>query len=80
MDSDSTYQMGLLAFIMSSESMSDLYKVGDIVGAKKAGGKGILIYTGKTKYPLPPGTKLKPDYEAMNLIEVIKLLEKFIED
>ena len=52
----------------------------DIVGAKKAGGKGILIYTGKTKYPLPPETKLKPDYEAMNLIEVIKLLEKFIED
>ncbi len=46
----------------------------DIEGAKNAGGKGILIYTGKTKYPLSPDTKIKPDYEAMDLDEVIKLL------
>jgi HAD superfamily hydrolase (TIGR01458 family) len=52
----------------------------DIEGAKNAGGKGILIYTGKTQYPLPPDTKTKPDYEAKDLNEVIKLLERIIED
>ncbi len=52
----------------------------DIEGAKKAGGKGILIYSGKTKQPISPEIKIKPDFEAKDLIEVIKLLEKFIEN
>ena len=48
----------------------------DIEGAKNSGGKGVLIYTGKTKFPLLTDIKTKPDYEAMDLNEVIKLLEK----
>lgn len=48
----------------------------DINSAQKIGGKGILIYTGKTKYPLPADIKMKPDYEANNLTEVINILEK----
>ena len=48
----------------------------DIEGAKNSGGKGILIYTGKTKFPLPTDIKTKPYYEAMDLNEVIELLEK----
>ncbi len=46
----------------------------DIVGAQKAGGKGLLIYTGKTKYPLKKGIKINPDYEAQNLTEVIDII------
>jgi HAD superfamily hydrolase (TIGR01458 family) len=46
----------------------------DIIGAQKIGGKGILIYTGKTKYPLNDDYKIKPDFEAKNLTETIKLL------
>jgi HAD superfamily hydrolase (TIGR01458 family) len=45
----------------------------DIIGAQKAGGKGLLIYTGKTKYPLNEGINIKPDYEAKNLTEVIDI-------
>lgn len=52
----------------------------DIEGAHNSGGKGILIYTGKTKYPLNPEIKVKPDYEALNLNEVIRLLEKILND
>jgi HAD superfamily hydrolase (TIGR01458 family) len=47
----------------------------DIQGAKKLGGKSILVYTGKTKYPLDPSIKIKPDYEAQNLEDVIRILE-----
>jgi HAD superfamily hydrolase (TIGR01458 family) len=47
----------------------------DIIGAQKAGGKGLLIYTGKTKYPLNKGINLKPDYEAQNLTEVIDIIK-----
>ena len=46
----------------------------DIIGAQKAGGKGILIYTGKTPYPLDKNSDVKPDYEVKNLSEAIKLL------
>ena len=46
----------------------------DIFGAQKAGGKGILIYTGKTAYPLDKNSDIKPNYEVKNLIETIKLL------
>ena len=46
----------------------------DIIGAQKAGGKGILIYTGKTTYPLDKNSTIKPDYEVKNLTEIIELL------
>jgi len=46
----------------------------DIIGAQKAGGKGILIYTGKTSYPLNKNSDVKPDYEVKNLTGTIKLL------
>ena len=48
----------------------------DISGAQNIGGKGILIYTGKTKFPLPDNAKVKPAYEAKNLTEVINILDK----
>jgi HAD superfamily hydrolase (TIGR01458 family) len=47
----------------------------DIFSLKDIGGTGILVYTGKTKYPLPEKTETIPDYEAHNLKEVIKILE-----
>ncbi len=48
----------------------------DVNAAQNLGGKGILIYTGKTKSPLAEDVKIKPDYEAKNLLEVIDLLKK----
>jgi len=48
----------------------------DINAVQKIGGKGILVYTGKTKFPLPKNFVPKPDYEAKNLTEVIELLKK----
>ena len=47
----------------------------DITGAQEMGGKGILIYTGKTEYPLRDDIKIKPDYETQNLTEVIEILK-----
>lgn len=47
----------------------------DIVGAQQAGGKGILIYTGKTEYPLNDDEKIKPDFEAQNLMDVIEIIK-----
>ncbi|MEJ2193279.1 MAG: HAD hydrolase-like protein [Ignavibacteriaceae bacterium] len=46
----------------------------DIIGAQKAGGKGLLIYTGKTKFPLANKLNIKPDYEAKNLRDVIEII------
>ena len=48
----------------------------DIAGSQNIGGKGILIFTGKTKFPLPDNSEIKPTYEAKNLLEVIKILDK----
>jgi HAD superfamily hydrolase (TIGR01458 family) len=48
----------------------------DIQGAKELNATSILVYTGKTKYPLDPSILIKPDYEAQNLKEVIGLIEK----
>ncbi|MGA8264044.1 MAG: HAD hydrolase-like protein [Ignavibacteriaceae bacterium] len=42
----------------------------DIDGAQKIGGKGILIYTGKAKYPLPEDCKTKPFAEIQTLTEI----------
>ena len=47
----------------------------DIQGAEELGGTGILVYSGKTKYPLDPSVKIKPDYEAQNLIDVVRIIE-----
>jgi HAD superfamily hydrolase (TIGR01458 family) len=46
----------------------------DIVGAQQAGGKGILIYTGKTEYPLSNDAIAEPDFEAKNLTEIIEII------
>jgi HAD superfamily hydrolase (TIGR01458 family) len=48
----------------------------DILAAQNIGGKGILVYTGKTKYPLPKENKIKPSHEAQNLTEVISILKE----
>ena len=47
----------------------------DIGGANDLNGVTILIYTGKTKYPLNNNIKIKPHYEARNLFQVISLLK-----
>jgi HAD superfamily hydrolase (TIGR01458 family) len=46
----------------------------DIRAAQKLGGKGLLIYTGKTPFPLPNNYRIKPDAEVFNLKEVIFFL------
>ena len=48
----------------------------DINAAQKIGGKGILIYTGKTKYSLEKNININPDFEANSLKEVIRILKK----
>jgi len=50
----------------------------DIIGAQNAGGKGILIYTGKTRKPLPKNISAVPDFEAVNLIDVISVIKKVL--
>jgi HAD superfamily hydrolase (TIGR01458 family) len=50
----------------------------DIGAAQNYGGTGILIYTGKTQYPLPKESKIKPDYEAMYLTGVREVLCKIL--
>ena len=61
------------AFIMIGDDI-----VTDINAAQTIGGTGILVYTGKTKYPLSSNIHVKPDYEAQNLKEVMDLLKKII--
>ncbi len=48
----------------------------DIKGAQDVGGISVLVYTGKTKYPLPQNSNIHPDFEAMDLFEVINVLKK----
>ncbi|RKY93396.1 MAG: hypothetical protein DRQ01_04840 [Ignavibacteriae bacterium] len=50
----------------------------DVVAAQKMGGRGVLIYTGKTVYPLTDNQNLKPDLEINSLTEMIEILEKVI--
>jgi HAD superfamily hydrolase (TIGR01458 family) len=62
---------------------SDFIMIGDdidsdIVGAQQAGGKGILIYTGKTEYPLSDDEKIKPEFEAQNLLDVIEIIKTWL--
>jgi len=72
------------ALKMLGDENSSFFMLGDdletdINAAQKIGGKGILVYTGKTKYPLHSETEMKPDYEAKNLIEVIAILKSLME-
>ena len=43
----------------------------DVQAAQRIGGTGILMYTCKTKYPIESNTKIKPDFEAKSLSEVL---------
>ncbi len=47
----------------------------DITGSKNIGAETILIYSGKSKKPVPDKFLSKIDHEADNLMEVIKILE-----
>jgi len=58
------------SFIMLGDDLA-----GDIKGAQDAGGKAILIYTGKTSPPLLKDCEVTPDYEAYQLDDVIEILE-----
>jgi len=48
----------------------------DVLAAQKIGGTGILIYTGKTEFPLKSKLESKPDFEVNSLAEVIKIISK----
>lgn len=54
-------------FIMIGDDIEN-----DIEAAQKAGGKGVLIYTGKTAYP-HNHQQIKPDFEVNTLTELTKL-------
>jgi HAD superfamily hydrolase (TIGR01458 family) len=56
-------------FIMIGDDLEN-----DIQSARDHGGKGILVYTGKTKFPLPRDIKTRPDFEAQDLTGVIGIL------
>jgi HAD superfamily hydrolase (TIGR01458 family) len=67
-------QLGFKAgteFIMIGDDVES-----DIAAAQTIGGKGILIYTGKTEFPLKANST-KPDFEVMNLNEITGILSKF---
>ncbi len=66
---------------LGAQSEESFFMIGDdiendIKAAQEIGGKGILIYTGKTKFPLDEFIKIKPDFEAQSLKEVIRILTK----
>jgi HAD superfamily hydrolase (TIGR01458 family) len=58
------------AFLMLGDDIET-----DIIAAQNIGGKGILIFTGKTKYPLSKKDEKIADYTARNLVEVVRILE-----
>jgi HAD superfamily hydrolase (TIGR01458 family) len=47
----------------------------DIAGASHLGAETILIYTGKTDYPISHSAKVKPTYVADDLFEVMEILK-----
>ncbi|MCW8803012.1 MAG: HAD-IIA family hydrolase [Ignavibacteriaceae bacterium] len=66
---------------IDANSQESFFMIGDdiendIKATQDIGGRGILIYTGKTKFPLKKGIKIKPDYEANSLKDVIGILKK----
>ena len=60
-------------FIMIGDDIEN-----DVKAAQDLGGKGILIFTGKTKFPVDSELDIKPDYEVHSLSEVIDLLSEKI--
>lgn len=50
----------------------------DIGAAQNVGGTGILMYTGKTEYPLPNDFHIKPNYEAKSLEKAKEIIVKII--
>lgn len=58
-------------FIMIGDDIEN-----DVKAAQDIGGKGILIYTGKTKFPYNKKLNITPDYEAKDLFEVIEILKR----
>jgi len=66
---------------IGSGSEKDFFMIGDdaendVQAAQNLGGTGILMYTGKTEYPIDEGLGVKPDFEAHSLKEVIKILSE----
>ncbi len=59
-------------FIMIGDDLES-----DIAAARAIGGKGVLVYTGKTKFPLTDNT-VKPDYEAGNLKETAAVIQEIV--
>jgi HAD superfamily hydrolase (TIGR01458 family) len=59
------------SFIMIGDDIEN-----DIKAAQEIGSEGILIYTGKTKYPLEKNINIKPDFEANSLKEVMNILKQ----
>ena len=64
---------------------SDFIMIGDdietdIVGAQNAGGKGVLVYTGKTKKTRQNNNIVIPNFEADNLKEVILILNNILQE
>jgi HAD superfamily hydrolase (TIGR01458 family) len=48
----------------------------DVLAAQKIGGTGVLIYTGKTEFPLRIKPESTPDFEVHSLTEAINILSK----
>lgn len=48
----------------------------DILAAQNIGGIGILIYSGKTKFPLKTSIGIKPNFEVHTLRDVISVLKR----
>jgi len=56
-------------FIMIGDDIDN-----DIDGAQKSGGKGILIYTGKTTRKIADNSKIKPGWAVNHLSEIKEIL------
>lgn len=62
-----------IEFIMIGDDLET-----DIIGAQNCGGKGLLVYTGKTKFTLNNDAKPKPDFESKNLIEAMEVIKNLV--
>lgn len=48
----------------------------DIIASQRIGGTGILIYTGKTKFPINDADDIKPDFEVHSLSDVGAIIQQ----